>query len=137
MTIRLLLFVVLCSGGCVVVRPYQRELLAKRIAANPNPPNTAATMAKVAELGEYAHNPIKGLAVSIGAGTFSRLLYTPRGARALTRFMESSAKASRQSGSLAARGAERAAWMEVANAAKDAGVQVPALPLAADRDGRR
>jgi hypothetical protein len=94
-------------------------LLAKRIGENPNPSGTAAV------------NNVFNWFSTVGTLPIAKLLYTPGGAKALTRLLTLTPAAP----SLATRltVAQRAAWAEVAASARSAGVPLT-LPQAASTD---
>jgi hypothetical protein len=60
-------------------------LLAKRIAANPNPSGTALTLWKGGELTALVTNPVVGVPYSLSMAALSKLLHSPTGVRLLTR----------------------------------------------------
>jgi hypothetical protein len=96
-------------------------LLAKRVAENPNPSGTAHTLTAL----NFGSQPVMwGL---------SKLLYTPRGVRVLTRMLDLDLKAS---AGKVGNAAKQAAWIDLANAARAAGVPME-LPKAADQRGTR
>jgi hypothetical protein len=87
-------------------------LLAKRIGENPNPSGTAHTLTALNVTGQ----PI--------TWTLAKLLYTPGGVRAISKFLDADLRVA----SGTAKGAARdAAWANVAMAAQQAGV--PGLPI--------
>lgn len=92
-------------------------LLAKRVAENPNPSGTAHTLA----------------ALNLGSApvtwSLAKVLYTPRGVRALTRLLEVQSKGP-TIGASKPGAAQQAAVIDVLTAARVAGLNVP-LPAAA------
>lgn len=97
-------------------------LLAKRIAENPNPSGTAHTLTAL----NFGAQPVTwGLA---------KLLYTPRGVKALTKFLSLEAPAPVKGAAVAIKGAvKQAAWIDLATAARAAGAPLE-LPKAAGQD---
>lgn len=90
-------------------------LLAKRLSENPNPSGTAHTLSVM----NFGSQPLTwGLA---------KLLYTPRGVKALTKLMDVQVKAS---AGRVGQAASQAAWIDLANAARGASVPL-VLPKAA------
>jgi hypothetical protein len=94
-------------------------LLAKRIAANPNPSGTASV------------NNIFNWFSTVGTYPLAKILYTPGGVRAVTRLLRQTPTAARPATTAPRRAGQVAGWAEVAAAARRAGVSVP-LPQAAD-----
>lgn len=117
-------------------------LLAKRIGENPNPPNTAGTLIKVSEVTVpmtalatmHPLGALGSLASSAGLGGLAKILYSPEGVKALTTFLRSRAAKGATVGGAVSSARPGAALIQLANAAKAAGVD---LPLAADRDQGR
>lgn len=109
-------------------------LLAKRIGENPNPSGTAGTAIKTGEVLTPLYALMSGnlpaaagsVGASVGLGGLSRLLYSPAGAKALTKLLS----ASFTPGASTARVLKTMAWAEVANAARAAGLPIT-LPAAA------
>lgn len=111
-------------------------LLAKRIAENPNPSGTAPTLLKAGEMTGAVTHPLVSIPSSLTLGAVAKLLYSPRGVKALTRLLESDPTAPvRATGKAVGRAASQAAWIDVAAAAKALGVPLD-VPKAADREGR-
>lgn len=104
-------------------------LLAKRIAENPNSSGTAPTLVKTGEAVGLLTHPLATLPPTLSMGAISKLLYSPRGVRALTYFMASAPKVATSSQTLRT-AAQTAGWAEVVAAARAAGVPL-ALPQAA------
>jgi hypothetical protein len=97
-------------------------LLAKKVAENPNPSGTTVTWFKGGELYALLTHPVAGVPTSLGSAALAKLLYSPAGVRALTRGMMLSLSPSR-----ATPAAQTAAAANLLKAAKEAGVDVPAL----------
>jgi hypothetical protein len=117
-------------------------LLAKRIGENPNPSGTAPTLLKSGEItvpaaAAFSGSPA-GVFASLGAsltmGGVAKLLYSPAGVRALTKLLQASPGAALGRGVTSV--ASRAAWVDLANAARAEGIPVQ-VPQAADRDASR
>lgn len=89
-------------------------LLAKRLAENPNPSGTAH-VSKALDLLE-----------SIGTWPLAKILYSPRGVRAVSRLMNRPAT----SAATVQTAAQTAGWAEVVAAARDVGVRLPAPAFA-------
>lgn len=112
-------------------------LLAKRIGENPNPSGTAPTLLKTGELTGALTHPFVSIPASLTLGATAKLLYSPKGVRALTRVLETSTAAPVRAGArVAGRAASQAAWIDLANVAKSMGVPLE-LPKAADTDPTR
>lgn len=115
-------------------------LLAKRIGENPNPSGTAPTLVKTAEVtgataALFSGHPLGALgsiASSVTMGGLAKLMYSPRGIRALTRVLETSPGGIARSGATVGRAAAQAAWLDLGRAGKAVGVALPAQ--AAERD---
>lgn len=107
-------------------------LLAKRIAENPNSSGTAPTLMKAGEMVGIVTHPLATLPASLTMGALSKLLYSPRGVRALSKVMATELKAP----AMAKSAVKQAAWIELANVARAADVPL-AVPRAADRSGSR
>lgn len=113
-------------------------LLAKRIGENPNPSGTAGTLMKTAEVSApvsalFSGHPLAAVGAAMGSaalGGLAKLLYSPRGVKALTRVLALDTKAA--AGRTVGRAASAAAWLDLAQAAKSAGVPLE-LPKAADQ----
>jgi hypothetical protein len=122
-------------------------LLAKRIAENPNPSGTAGTAIKSVEVTApivslASINPmgaVASVAGSIGMGGLAKLLYSPRGVKAITRLLESDPGIAVRAGRKpVGRAVSQAALIDLAAAAKSVGVPLQAtLPQAADRNSRQ
>lgn len=120
-------------------------LLAKRIAENPNPSGTAGTYIKSAEVTTPAvslamgepYGALASIAGSATMGGLAKLLYSPRGVKAIIRLLESDpAYAARMGRKAAGRAVSEAAWIDLAAAAKASGVPLE-VPKAADQNSRR
>lgn len=98
-------------------------LLAKRLAENPNPSGTAHVSKAL------------DLVYSIGTYPLAKLLYTPRGVRALTRVLTRPAT----SAATVHTAAQTAGWAEVVAAARGAGfhLAVPALAQSEPAEGQK
>jgi hypothetical protein len=104
-------------------------LLAKRINENPNPSGTAHVAAIGAQGAMFWTNPLVALKTQLGAYGLSKLLYTPRGVRAVTKVLSS--MPARPTPETLQAAARTAGWAEVVAAAKAIGVGLP-VPQAAD-----
>jgi hypothetical protein len=94
-------------------------LLAKRIAANPQPSGTAHVTKAL------------DLVYSLGTYPLARVLYTPRGVQAITKFLTQTPKAA-TAAAAAINPAQTAGWLEVLAATRAAAAAAPtALPKAA------
>lgn len=113
-------------------------LLAKRIAENPNPSGTALTAFKGAEAIGLVTHPLATLPATLTSTVLARMMYTPRGVAALTRWLE--VQAPKVSGlkvnaSGAVSGAVReAATLNLLAAAQRAQTPAATLPAAAQSD---
>jgi hypothetical protein len=106
-------------------------LLAKRIGQNPNPSGTAPTMIKAGEAVGLMTHPLATLPASLSMGALAKLMYTARGVQALTKVIDLDVKGP---AGAAVKGAVRqAAWVDLATAARAAGVSMD-LPKAAGSD---
>jgi hypothetical protein len=109
-------------------------LLAKRIAENPNPSGTAPTLLKMGEAVGIVTHPLATLPASLTMGALARVLYTPRGVKALTKLLSLEMPAPGRAAAATVKGAvKQAAVIDLANAARAAGVPWE-LPKAARPD---
>lgn len=117
-------------------------LLAKRIGENPNPSGTAPTLLKTGEITAVSSALFSGhpgaalasLGTSATLGGIAKLLYSPKGVKALTRVLELETKAA--AGKAVGRAATEAAWLDLSQAGNTVGVPI-AVPKAADRSDPR
>lgn len=118
-------------------------LLAKRIAENPNPSGTAPTLLKTAEVTApvsalFSGHPLAALGAvggSVTLGGVAKLLYSPGGVKALTRFLEADPRAAAKgAGRTVGRAASQAAWLDLVQVAKTEGVPLELSKAAATED---
>lgn len=119
-------------------------LLAKRISENPNPSGTAGTYLKSAEVtapvaAMFSGHPLAALGAissSVTLGGLAKLLYTPRGAAAVVKLLKATPTAPAAVGASSGRAAIQAAWIDLASAAKAAGVPLE-MPKAASSEPKK
>lgn len=121
-------------------------LLAKRIGENPNPSGSAHTFISAANLAGAAataiFHPLAGLAELLSPWAVSKLLYSKGGVQALTKWMQANANAGAVTRggdrvTLSPSTAQAAAWAGLVQAGRQVGVDLPAVPKAADTNESR
>lgn len=103
-------------------------LLAKRIAANPNPSGTGHIVSLMAQAQAVVYEPLTSIVAQSGAAALSKLLHSKAGVQALTRGLTV-----QMQGTTATVAAKAAATAEIVKAAHGVGLDL-ALPKAADQE---